>query len=568
MPFTDLTQRICKVFISVEECWAKAGKGEVHIAAAAFTTNMALGNLFQQENKLRELEHGKTLADLRQTCRVLIPDPATASGGEKPQWLDLLDTLTGVTQAYEHYTKGHQLGTVSSCPSCVQKPSDYTQSANKVGAVGRHSLLEALIDNIMHLIVSRNTPCAILRNSCPGYADLGYAVGDNRAGEHKLRLQFGLQTLNVSYCQYLDNTIHSKVSACRLTALRLAQQAMKSISSIIKNKPCFPCECTQTLAYYLRVLERDLDEFVKHKCWDLYFQSPWVAGNHILEILDLCHYYGMKLFVYRHYLGAVVHSYNVLQQLAGLENIPLLEHICEQYKETFFPGGQRPTSNFRSSWTRYVGARLKFKKGHKSRDHRDSWCMAIPAHAARKAAGLGVCGDAKEERSGCLLFKIKQLDYYLTDGQKKALSQGDTTEQLSKVHISQCPSSQIAAAKNSRDHDLTAMLPEINRLLTSTSPESPTALLDHFTVFASCVRIISSLSDAAHSDKKEQGMNCICFVSAILGGADRIVEARKMGKVDGMCWKKEEREVVLDLATKAIGKEMGGREVRAWCWEI
>ena len=98
------------------------------------------------------------------------------------------------------------------------KPSDYTQSANKVGAVGRHSLLEALIDNIMHLIVSRNTPCAILRNSCPGYADLGYAVGDNRAGEHKLRLQFGLQTLNVSYCQYLDNTIHSKVSACRLTA--------------------------------------------------------------------------------------------------------------------------------------------------------------------------------------------------------------------------------------------------------------------------------------------------------------------------------------------------------------
>ena len=526
MPFTDLTQRICKVFISVEECWAKAGKGEVHIAAAAFTTNMALGNLFQQENKLRELEHGKTLADLRQTCRVLIPDPATASGGEKPQWLDLLDTLTGVTQAYEHYTKGHQLGTVSSCPSCVQKPSDYTQSANKVGAVGRHSLLEALIDNIMHLIVSRNTPCAILRNSCPGYADLGYAVGDNRAGEHKLRLQFGLQTLNVSYCQYLDNTIHSKVSACRL------------------------------------------DEFVKHKCWDLYFQSPWVAGNHILEILDLCHYYGMKLFVYRHYLGAVVHSYNVLQQLAGLENIPLLEHICEQYKETFFPGGQRPTSNFRSSWTRYVGARLKFKKGHKSRDHRDSWCMAISAHAAGKAAGLGVCGDAKEERSGCLLFKIKQLDYYLTDGQKKALSQGDTTEQLSKVHISQCPSSQIAAAKNSRDHDLIAMLPEINRLLTSTSPDSPTALLDHFSVFASCVRIISDLSDAAHTDKKEQGMNCICFVSAILGGADRIVEARKLDKVDGACWKKEEREGVLNLAIKAIREEMGGREVREWCWDI
>jgi hypothetical protein len=41
----------------------------------------------------------------------------------------------------------------------------------------------------------------------------------------------------------------------------------------------------------------------------------------------------MKLFAYRQYVGSVVHSYNVLQQLAGLEEFPLLEQICEQHKK-------------------------------------------------------------------------------------------------------------------------------------------------------------------------------------------------------------------------------------------
>ncbi len=552
------------LFSIVESCWAKAGRGDVHFAAAAFATNLAVSKLGQLVKQVRDLDELVSVDQLRQKFQVLV---RRDSENANSQWLEMLAKLREVKQSYEHYTKGHPMKTVSSCPSCVQKPADYAQSMSGVGTSGQANLPEALVDNVMHLVFSRNVPCAIIRNSSPAYADLGYVLASTDGRPDESRLQLALQTLNASYCQYLDNSIPSKASACRLTALRLAQQATKSIDNVINDKICFPCSCTQTLAYHLRSLEADLNAFAKYKCWDLYFQSPWVAGNQILEMLDLCHYYGMKLSIYRHYVGAVVHSYNILQQLAGLERILLLEYICEQYRGTFFPGGQRPTSNFRSCWTRYVGARLKFKKGHRSRDHRGSWCMAVPAHAARKAAGLGVCGDGKEERSGCVIFKIKQQDYHMTEEQFEALSHRDICAQLGDINFGQGTSLNVTDATSSQ-HKLMAVLPEINTYITSTNTDTPTALLDHFSVFASCVRIVSSLSDASHTDKKEKGMNCICFASAILGGADRIVEARRLGKVDGNCWKKEEREGVLDLAMKAIREELGGREVREWCWEI
>ena len=518
---------------------------------------------------MRELEDDISLDQLSQKCSVLIQDTQQGSSG-KPQWLCLLQKLTDAKRSYEHCTRAHRLDTVPSYPSCVQKPSDYAQAASKINKVGSANLLPPLVDNIMHLILSRTAPCAIIRNSSPVYADLGYVLSRPESCSHDLRLQFGLHTLNLSYCQYLDNSVPSKVSMCRLTALKLTQQAARSIGDIISNRTCFPCECTQTLAYYLRSLETDLNGFAKYKCWDLYFQSPWVAGNHMLEILDLCHYYGMKLWVYRHYVGAVVHSYNVLRQLAGLERIPLLEHICEQYRDMFFPGGQRPTSSFRSCWTRYVGARLKFKKGHKSRDHRDSWCMAIPAHAARKAAGLGVCGGAKEERSGCVLFKIKQQDYFATEKQRNFLAGDELPRRLEDLDIN----SDSQSGSSASDAQHSAMLNGFNNLLTSTCPDSPTALLDHFSVFASCVRIIANLSDATHTEQKEKGMNCICFVTAILTGGDRIVEARRLGRVHGACWRKEESEGVLAIAMEGMRREMGedgkaGRgDLRKWCWEI
>jgi hypothetical protein len=311
---------------------------------------------------------------------------------QEPRWHDILQKISTTRQLYVHYLNGHSDSKSSAGNSSVQKLFGYKAKND------RNKLLDSLVSDAIQLITSANIPCAIIRNSTPSYADLGYALSKPSDKDCELRLSFGLQLLLESYATYLCNSIPTQVSHCRLGSLRLARQAIGSLGKIINNETCFPCKCTSTLSYHLHNLAGELTSFAKFKCWNLYFQSPWVAGNHLLEILDLCYYYGGKLLAYRRYVGALVHSYNVLEQLAGLEKIPILEHLCDTYKDIFFPGG-RPETNFRSCWTRYVGARLNFKKGHKSRNHRDSWCMAIPTHAARKAAGLGVCNGTKDGRS-------------------------------------------------------------------------------------------------------------------------------------------------------------------------
>lgn len=78
------------------------------------------------------------------------------------------------------------------------------------------------------------------------------------------------------------------------------------------------------------------------------------------------------------------------------------------------------------------------------------------------------------------------------------------------------------------------------------------AKLDYFEAFEKCVKIVSAISNASHTSEKEKGLNCICFASAILDDADRIVNARKMGRDAGAAWTKSEREGVLEATTRAL----------------
>lgn len=501
------------------------------------------------------------------------------SSGENDETANhlLLDQLQKMEQALFHYRDGHQSLAIRSCPTCIQKPADYLQSSSGDDRTGSHRLAEAILDNIYHLITSRDIPSSIVRNSSPTYADAGYLITRPEEQVQSWSAVFGLHLLNSGYRSYLQSIGSTNaISRCRLTALRLAQQASSQISVLLKDKTCWPCRCTQTLAFHLQNLEADLRAYAKHRCWDLYFQSPWVAGNHVLEILDLCHYYGMRVFNYRHYVGAVLHSYNVLQQLGGLETIPVLESLCTQFSGVFFPGGNRPKASFRASWGRYVGARLKFKKGHKRND-RDSWCMAIPAHAARRAAGLGAKSEYDELRLDCLLFKIKQQDYYLSDEQWDNLDGTKAPSKDGRKDSSGRRSSSISTSASSRNLNLNLNLSSKGTPLTalaealqgtfdqSDSTLLPMPRLNLFAVFEYCVRVVSRLSDATHTGKEERGMNCICFASSILTAADRICDSRRLGRVE--TWKKDERECV-NLTKEAIHDVFNGLKPAQWLWDV
>ena len=170
-------------------------------------------------------------------------------------------------------------------------------------------------------------------------------------------------------------------------------------------------------------------------------------------------------------------------------------------------------------------------------------------HAARRAAGLGVGEEPLANKDECLLFKIKQQDYYMSDTQWTAVS----PEKDSK----------------SRLEALTSMI-ETELHPTGTMPIAA-ARINAFEVFELCVKIISSLSDASHTDPKEQGINCLCFASAIIDGGDRIIHARNLGNVKGAAWTKCERESVLDLIARAIKKETAPskhRDICRWTWSI
>ncbi|KIW15509.1 hypothetical protein PV08_05555 [Exophiala spinifera] len=593
----EAIQRIRDISSSAERCWTLAANGHFSFPVAAFVTNVAFSMLRQVGIELLEHDEELSLSGLHQMC-------CKRSGNEIANGENfggaghvLLDELQKLEQSVLHFREGHRKLLIPSCAACVQKPAEYIQPpADGSGTTARPQFVEAIVDNIVHLVARTAAPPNIIRNSTPVYADVGYLItrtDDENAQSWSAIL--GLSLLTKGYRSYIESlSSANEISRCRLAALRLAQQASSQVSRVLNDKTCFPCRCTQTLAYHLQNLEADLSSYAKYKCWDIYFQSPWVAGNQMLEILDLCHYYGMRLFNYRHYVGAVLHSYNALTQLERLEKIPILESLCDQFSGVFFPGGTRPKGSFRACWSRYVGARLKFKKGHKNRNSNDAWCMAIPAHAARRAAGLGAHGDSSDASSkiDCLLFKVKQHDYHVGEdvwdslngggalvesnnnnnnnnnnthykkghaGARKGRSGTSSGSSIASTAVSSQRRGSSSSLESSRLLDLAEAAHKSFATATTDSGTNaaftlPLARLNMFAVFEKCLQVVSTLSDGTHAGQDEKGINCICFASAILTGGDRIVDGRKLGRFE--TWKKDEKECVTQ-AGKVILKTFG-----------
>lgn len=562
-----ILQRLFRVFEDVKACWSRATDKHEGFIAAAFVTNVAYASVTRLERDLRELEEQVDLTQLQRTCSKLHGHESSEPSNSIHS---LIEALMVTKIAISHCTSPHEAVTQTSTSKCLQPICGYVRSTISAKQGQKPSLVEALITNILQLVESQAVAPSIVQNCALLCGDLDSLVQCQENKPAELRLTLGLTLLSGSNIDYFTNASGPKnPPSCRVIALRLAQQATNMVHQVLKDKTCFPCRCTQTIAFHLQNLAADLSGYTSYKCWDLFFQSPWVAGSHILEMLDLCQYYGMRLFHYRHYIGSVLHSYNVLQQLAGIDEIPLLEWLCDHYQGTFFPGG-RPSSSFRACWTRYIGARLRFKKGHRSSNSRDSWCMAIPAHAAQKAAGLGISRDPKDDKGESLLFKIKQQQYVISDEQRTTIHRDPTASVINSRCANKSSRSETKNEQNSEETQLPSLLRYTETLFTPT-PDNliPEARLNHFAVFATCIRIISTLSDATHTDSKDQkGMNCICFANAILNGGDRVVQARKLGRSTGSCWTKDEREGVLKMTSEALDNEVRGRRVEEWMWDL
>ncbi|ETI28482.1 hypothetical protein G647_00931 [Cladophialophora carrionii CBS 160.54] len=566
-------ERIQDISTSIDGYWAAAGKGMISFVVASFMTNAALAALRQVANELLQHDENLSISEFLRVCSSFRSSFEAELRNQK-----IIGTNTSLLSRLQHIERN-----LSNCrkdddlfshdPSCARCGHNFASQVHSIvfkGAGGSRFISSAMIENIVHLVSGEIIPHNAILRSTPVYSDVAAdLVTDTNNHKQSWAAVLGLNLLTQSYRVYLHHVKQPNlVPKSRITALKLAQQVCSQVTTLLQDQTCFPCRCSQTLGWHLQSMALDLQCYARHNCWDLVFQSPWVAGNHVLEILDLCNYYGHYLLKYRHYVGAIVHSYNALTNLGGLDNLPLLEKIGSQYRETLFPGGNLPKSNFHACWARYVGARLKFRKNHKGKNTHDNWCLAIPAHAAKMAAGIGIPDHRQRDRVGCLLFNIKQQEYHISDAQWDELNDSYAKVQSMRKNKSQ----EISAMKmptSSAQMEKQRLLPlamTTQGLFAGSGKTLPKARVNLFAVFERCVQVVSTISDKMHQEEHlGKGDYCICFANELLNAADRIVKGRRFGKL--AAWKEHERKLVNDTKD-AILAAFGNVKEEELLWDV
>lgn len=423
----------------------------------------------------------------------------------------------------------------------IPRPSRVVLRKGSDSALMDNECLTVMLQNIEQHVQASRRPTCIVRLGTPVYAEIGYFLTHVESDTNGLRCSFGLQLLLETYKSYLlASQCQCEPSSCRLQALKFAQEAIPYLRAVLDDSS-MPCRCCHTLATHLENVQLDFKAFLQQNVFDLYFQSPWVSGSHILEMLELLFYYGLRLFSYRHYVGSILHVYNILGECTGFQSIPLLDQLCDTFSDILFPGG-RPKRSFKACCFRYMGGRLRFNphaSGHRSGSHQ----MCIPARTAKATAGFGLqkeANDARfEYRKISLLHHVKERGYHLepalwkrvdnlanppTPEEQTSSRKGPKRRSCSHPPHAHAPSTSSTTPPPHQLHTLhTALQTEF------TGP-FPTARINFFAIYLSCIRIVSLISDRVHQQGQAEGIspttaplitNCLCFLDAMLDAADR-----------------------------------------------
>jgi hypothetical protein len=560
---------------SIDGYWAAAGKGAISFVVASVMTNVAFASLHRVVNDLLQHDESLSGSEFFRTCTSLRGSFEAELRNQKIIGTNasLLSRLEYISQTLSDCQDNEDLFLHDpSCARCGLKFANEVHSRVIKGTAGSRLISSAMTENIMHWVSSETVPLNVIMRSTPIYSNVAEdLITETKNNKESWSAILGLHLLAQSYRVYLRYFKQPHlVPKSRIIALKLAQQVCSQVTTLLEDQLCFPCRCSQTLGWHLQNMAVDLRLYASHNCWDLIFQTPWVAGCHVLEILALCNYYGHYLLKYRHYVGAILHSYNALTQLGGLDQIPVLEKINSQFSETLFPGGNLPSSNFHACWARYVGARLKFRKNHKGKNTHDNWCLAIPALAAKVAAGIGIPDHRQKEKSGCMLFQIKQQDYHVSDAQWDEANDSYTKVQQIRKNNGSKPvpdtTGQISTAQMEKQK-LLPLAVTIQALFAGRPGKTlPLARVNLFAVFERCVQVVSTVSGTLHPEEhRRKEDHCVCFASEILSGADRLFEGRRCGKLEA--WKEHERKLVTNM-NEAILAAFGSVKEAELVWDV
>lgn len=327
----------------------------------------------------------------------------------------------------------------------------------------------------------------------------------------------------------------------RIQALRFAREARDSIDAGLVD-PTMPCRCCFTLASNLEIFRKDLDDFLRERSFDLFFQSPWTSGSHMLEILETSCYYSMRLCSYKHFFASVLHLYNFLTALGQMDGIPFLEALCDTFGDIVFPGG-RPKAGFCTQFRRLKGGRLK-----QSHLDRSVWHLAVPSSNAREAAGFGAPRESIDSRfryeKTSLLHLIKTKGYQIDkvtwqsmQAKSKSLS-ADRDGCKAGYDLDKKPSSDAhartscywdhehaeCALRMRAPHHLLDLQDAIakSELVQSESNPLPIDCINYFKLYLISTRFVFHVSTGIHNEQPG-GSYCICFIEELLRRGDTLL---------------------------------------------
>ena len=192
---------------------------------------------------------------------------------------------------------------------------------------------------------------------------------------------FGMQLLVESFKSFLLCGVATKSMNCRTVALKFALEVKTNLNPVMENMKSCHCRCVDCsdlgLDGLLRFFEKQLHGYLSETRFDLYYQTPWVVGQHMQEMFSLATDYGLRLWDQHNYVAAALHLYNMLSQLGTLEiKIPVLESLCEAFKDHIFLGS-RPSTKYETRFKRFLGGRVKFDETVGPHDR--TWRLETPS---------------------------------------------------------------------------------------------------------------------------------------------------------------------------------------------
>ncbi|KAI4673158.1 uncharacterized protein J4E78_001665 [Alternaria triticimaculans] len=169
---------------------------------------------------------------------------------------------------------------------------------------------------------------------------------------------------------------------CRIIALSRANEVLGATEqfyqSYAQSSVKLYHDDTAAIVWMLR---EKMVKFTSDKTFDLYSQSPWVMGSYMSAISDITLFVGLQILNEQEIFGATMHLYNMLRQIGGCPEIPILEHLRTLFKDVVFAGKQYPKRNFCNIFELFCGAKI-FKQTITPR----TMLMAAPRKEPRHAA--------------------------------------------------------------------------------------------------------------------------------------------------------------------------------------